>query len=406
MSWAKKTLLNYGKKYQNHHKLIVYRHYIVYFINNSTHIEDVAPDIRKSMIADNFDEDVVFVVDDLKFSAHKKILKMSNEQFYIQHVEAYENSKEIEIKNVDPRGFQQFLRFCHYGDVNLNMLNMMQSYDVALTFNHSKLLEICTKFICDNIESFNVLEILNWNLLHQSYQIMNLCREFFIENTMTVLKNSEQFRKIDKKLLKKILSWQVLNCSEKLLFNKTLEWAEQKCIENHVEATMKNKKQILEDILYLIRLEISANLEAINDFPASPRGNRFTKKRFDNLYIQNEIVQTREDVFSTDENVVCFGFSIVLSNPELKPDLHEKFLMTIESENDLIWKKSFNIRTVNYLAIKDFVFEVPVVFKKHMRHILKVKFIDSHRLRYMEKDELTDEARILRLYNFQTSLDE
>lgn len=397
MSWARKSILSYGNKYRNHHKLVVYRHYIVYFINATKHIEDISPDIRKSMIVDNFEADVEFLIDDCIFPAHKKVLKISNEQFYIQHIEPYENSIQIEIENVDPRGFQQFLRFCHFGDVNLNLLNMMQSYDVAQTYNHSRLLALCTNFICDNIEVSNVLEISNWNLSHQNYQIMRLCRGFFIEHAMEILKTTDQFKKIDKKLLKMILSWEVLNCSEKLLFNKTLEWAEEKCIDKQIEPTSENKRNILEDILYLIRLEISPSLEISNDFPTLPRSNRFIKRRFDNLFIQNGTEKTWEEII-VEEDTTCFGFSIILSNPESKPDECEEFLMTIESENDLKFQKHFCVKTVEYLSIKDFVFEDPIVLEKHKRHILKVKFVEPCRLRYLAKDEISNDARILRLY--------
>lgn len=399
MCWMQKSLFKFGFKYRNHHKLVVYRHYIVYFINESKHIEDIAPDIRKSMVVDNFEADVVFVIDDMKFPAHKRILKITNEQFYIQNIEPHEGSKEIEIENVDPRGFQQFLRFCHFGDLDLNHLNMMQSYDVAQTYNHANLLALCTNFISDNVVVHNVLEILNWNLLHQNYQIMRRCRGFFIENAVEILKSTEQFRKIDKKLLKTILSWEVLNCSEKTLFNKTVEWAEEKCFQSQVEATIESKKDMLEDILYLIRLEISPNLEVLNDFPTSPRTNRFNKRRFDNLHIRDEIEQTWEEIPAANENTICYGFSIILSNPDSKRDTNEEFLMTLESENDLLLQKHFVIKTVDFLAVKDFVFEDPIVMEKHKRHILKVKFVEPHRRRCMEKDDFHDSVRILRLYD-------
>lgn len=395
MSWARRNL--FCNRYRNHHKLVVYRHYVVFFINATKHIEDIAPDIRKSMVVDNFEADVLFIVDDLKFPAHKRILKISNEQFYIEQIEPYQNSKEIEIKNIDPRGFQQFLRFCHFGDVNLNRLNVMQTYDVATTYNHSRLIALCTNFICDNIEISNVLEIANWNLMHQNFQIRRLCRGIFIDNAMKVLEDSKEFRKIDKKLLEEVLNLEVVNCSEMTLLARTLEWAEERCIEKQIEATTENKRNILEDILSLIRLEISPSLEVLNDFPTSPRSNRFNKRRFDNLFVQNEIEETWEEIL-TDENTTCFGFSIVLSNPGSRAEAHEEFLMTIESEHDLVLQKHFHIKTVEHLSIKEFVFEIPILLKRQKRHILKVKFFEPRRMRYMEKVE-GNYSRILRLYD-------
>ena len=403
MSWARKRLLKYSARYRNHRKLIVYRHYIVYFINTSKHIDDIEPDLRKSMINDNLEPDVVFLVGDQRFPAHKRILQVSNEQFYIKHVEPHQNSHEIEIEHVDPKGFQQFLRFLHFGDLNLNPLNVMPTFDVAQVYQHSTLLNLCSNHICDNIHVSNVLEILDWNLQHQNYRIMRSCREVFIDNATEILIESDKFQKISKQLLKIILSWDVMNCSEVLLFKETKKWAEAQCLEQNIDPLDANKYNILEDLLCLFRVEISRNLEVLNEFPLNPRLNRFCKQRFDNLFIQNQIEQTWEEFKAADDDFICYGFSIILSNLDSQSNIvSEHFLMTIESESDdLLLQKEFEIKVHEYLAMKDFVFEVPLTMQKKKRHFLTVKFIDSTRSRYLEKDESSGEvcARILRIYD-------
>lgn len=395
---ARKNVFNFVERYGKHHKLVVYHHYIVYFINNTKHIDDISPDIRKSMITNSFEPDVTFIVDGLSFPGYKQIIRISNEQFYIQHVEPHQNTNGIVVENVNPAGFQQFLRFCHFGDLNFNPLNMMHTYDVAQTYSHSTLLALCTNFICENVQTSNVLKILDWNLNHQNYRIMQCCRGFLIENAMEVLNNTDQFHKISEKLLKVILSWEVINCSEKLLFNKTLSWAEQQCHLKQLQPTTENQKVMLADVLDLIRLEVSPDLEVSNEFPTNSRANRFSKRRFDNLLIEDNIEQTWEEIEATCDDVTCNGFSIILSNPESKIDAREHFLMTIENGSDVLYQKEFSIKTHDYLSIKDFVFEEPVVMEKQKRHVLKVKFFDSKRLRYMEKDGESN-SKLLRLYD-------
>lgn len=402
MDWQNRIKFpNFGRKYRNHHKLIVYRHYIVYFISESKHIEDILPDLRKTMISDNYEPDVEFLVGEEKFPAHKKILRISNEDFYIKFIEPFSDQREIEVEGVDPKGFQQFLRFCHFGDLNLNRLNMLPSYDVAVTYNHPRLLELCYQFICKNIQGSNVLEILDWNLKQQNYQIMKSCRGFFIENAIEVLTTSEQFERISKKLLKTILSWDVLNCSEKLLFEMTIKWGQVQCELTNVQPTMENIRSQLEDILYLIRLEITPELEVLNDFPINSRDNRFKKRNFDNLRIVNNIEETCEVIEASHSDKACYGFSVILSNPESVNDSFEHFLVTIECADELLFEKQLKIKTLDYLTIKDFVFERPVTMKRHKRHFLKVKFVDSHRSRYIEKDESSSDVRerIVRLYD-------
>lgn len=387
----------FGCRYRNNRKLKVHRHYIVYFINASKHIEDISPEIRSSMVMENFKHDVVFLVGDLRFPAHKSILQVTNEMFYNQHVEPFGSSSEITLNDISPSGFQQFLGFCQFGEVNLNPLNMMPTFDVANTYQHSALAAICANFICENVQESNVLEILDWNLSHQHYQIMRCCRGFFIAHAMEILRDNENFHAISKQLLKTILGWEILNCSEKLLFNETVKWAAAECARRKIVSTLHNKHMILEDVIHLIRLDISPDLEVHSDFPVNPRANRFHKKRFDNLSIHRDVAQTIENFPPTNNDVTCHGFSMILSNPESKLNTNEHFLMTLDTVDDLVFQKEFRINNVTYLAFTDFVFEKPIVMGKHKRHFLKVKFMETNRARYMESDKLC--ARIVRLYD-------
>lgn len=277
---------------------------------------------------------------------------------------------------------------------------MLQTYDVSTTYKHSRVSALCHQFICKNIQVTNVLEILEWNLKHQNYQTMRCCREFFIENTIEVLTTTDQFVRISKKLLKMILNWEVLNCSEKLLFEMTIKWGETQCRLTNIQPTTQNVHCQVEDILYLIRLEISPLLEVLDDFPTNSRANRFNKRRFDNLCIKQNIEETWEAIEASDNDITCYGFSVILSNPESVNDSFEHFLIVIESVEQLLFQKEFKIKTPDYLAFKDFVFERPITLQQNKRHFLKVKFVDSHRLRYIEKDESLGDARerIVRLY--------
>lgn len=349
----------------------------------------------------SLDPDVTFIVDDKKFPAHKRILKVSCEWFYDKYVEPFDSSSEIEIKNVKLSGFEQFLRFCHFGELNLNTTNMIPTYEVASTYQHATLLVFCCDFICDNVQVSNVLEILDWNVKHQNYRIMRCCREFFMINAGEILRTTDQFRKISKKFLKTILSLEALNCSEKLLFDQTLKWAEENCKKGQIEPTTENKLKMLVDVLSLIRLDISDNLEALNDFPRNPRDNLFSKLKFEKITAMKDLEKTCEEIPATNENTTYYGFSIILSNPESTPDAFEEFVMTIECEGELVFERSMKIKIHDYLAIKDYMFEEPVVTMMLKKHSLKIKFEDPNRLRFMDKYESEGEtcARILRLFS-------
>lgn len=370
-------------------------------MNGTQHIDDIAPDLREAMITEKFDPDIVFIVSDLRFPAFKDVLRAANEQFYIQNVEPHRHLCEIVIENVDPSGFQQFLRFLHFGDLNLTSLNAMPTFDVAETYHHSPLLALCTDFICNDIRTSNVLQIFDWNMRHGIYQIQRACRGYFIDNAIAVLTETRQFERISRHLLELILSCDVLNCAEILLFKQTVKWAEIRCLASQIEPSTANKQKMLADLLRLVRLDVSENLEVANEFPSKPRANRFAKRRFDNLFVVTDIERTWEEIDGFEDDFICYGFSVVLSKPGAHADASERFLITVESESEVLLQKQFEIKVHEYLAFKDYVFEAPLIFRRHKRHFVTVEFVDPRRSRYLAKDDSTDESRprILRLYD-------
>lgn len=370
-------------------------------MNGTQHIDDIAPDLRETLITEKYDPDVVFIVSDLRFPAFKDVLRAANEQFYIQNVEPHRHLREIVIENVDPSGFQQFLRFLHFGDANLTSLNVMPTFDVAETYQHFPLLALCTDFICSDIRTANVLQVFDWNMRHQNYQIQRTCRGYFIDNAIAVLTETRQFERISRQLLELILKCDVLNCAEILLFKQTVKWAEIRCLATQIEPSTANKQKMLADVLHLVRLNISENLEVASEFPSNPRANRFAKRRFDNLFVATEIQRTWEEIDGLDDDFICYGFSVVLSNPEARADASERFLMTVESESEVLLQKQFEIKVHDYLAFKEFVFETPLTIRRHKRHFVTTEFADPRRSRYLARDDSSDESRprILRLYD-------
>lgn len=385
MNFAKLNVFTtLGDKENPHEALSVCRHQSVLFVKDRN----------------NLDPDVTFLIDGQKFPAHKRILKISSEWFYDKYVEPFDSSSEIEVKNVNSGGFDQFLRFCHFGDISLTTSNMLQTYEVAAAYQHEKLSVYCCDFICEHVQVSNVLEILDWNVKYQNYQIMRRCREFFIEHASEILRTTDHFRKSSRKFLKTILNLDTLNCSEMLLFKETMKWVEENCEKSQLEPTTENKLKILGDLLHLIRLDVTSELVALNEFPRNPRANLYDKRKFEKISAMKDVEQTCEEISATGEDVMCNGFSIILSNPESTAEAFEQFLMTIDCEGEKLFELNVKIRIHDYLAIKDFVFEEPIVMKKLKTHSLKIKFDDTSRLRFMDKYVKEGETcgRIVRLY--------
>lgn len=65
---------------------------------------------------------------------------------------------------------------------------------------------------------------------------------------------SEGFVDIDMSTLKSVLSRETLNCKETHLLDAALKWAESECIRRELQPSPQNKRAVLSDTLYLIRI--------------------------------------------------------------------------------------------------------------------------------------------------------
>lgn len=65
---------------------------------------------------------------------------------------------------------------------------------------------------------------------------------------------SEGFVDIDSETLASVLSRETLNCKETVLFEGALAWAGAECLRRDMEPTPSSKRQVLGEVLHLVRL--------------------------------------------------------------------------------------------------------------------------------------------------------
>lgn len=122
--------------------------------------------------------------------------------------------------------------------------------------------------------------------------------------------NSDGFVDIDLKTFETILARETLNCKEINLFEAALNWAHSACIKMDIEPTATNKRQVLGQALYLIRIPT------------------MTLEEYSNSVAQLEILTQREtiDIFLhfTAKNKPKLNFPII-SRAGLKTQVCHRF---------------------------------------------------------------------------------
>lgn len=64
---------------------------------------------------------------------------------------------------------------------------------------------------------------------------------------------SESFSDVDRATLKEVLSRETLNCKETVVFQAALNWASAVCANQSMDGTPEQKREILGDLLRLVR---------------------------------------------------------------------------------------------------------------------------------------------------------
>ena len=144
-------------------------------------------------------------------------------------------------------------RFIYEEAFSIDMTNVEKILYAAEKYDVEQLKHKCDEFLTKNIdESSNVLQTLE---LSQQYQLSNLSKKALECIALQPNKyiESDEFTDLSKDTLKSILSCDDLPLEEIKVYNAALRWAETKCDQQKLSVSDENIRQVLGEILYLIR---------------------------------------------------------------------------------------------------------------------------------------------------------
>ena len=138
-------------------------------------------------------------------------------------------------------------------EIQLEPDNVLATLYAAKKYIVPHLAKSCVRFLETSLSARNACILLSQGRLFEEQELMQRCWEVIDAQAEEAL-ISDGFTEIDINTLKTVLSRETLNAKELTVFNAACRWAEAECGRNELEVTPENKRKVLGDALYMIRI--------------------------------------------------------------------------------------------------------------------------------------------------------
>ncbi|XP_062598131.1 BTB/POZ domain-containing protein 3-like [Saccostrea cucullata] len=183
---------------------------------------------------------------------HKFILSMRSEEFErIFYTEIPE--PKILIEGTSREIFEMLLRYIYTNETNLNESSTLPLIELAEKYKLDDLIERCVSHLESSLCSKNACATLVVAFRFDMKEIKDITLRFIQRNAKVVFK-SEGFKSISRQGLESILKSDATSVLEIEMFSAAAKWAEEECRRQKLPADGENKRQVLGDLLYDIRM--------------------------------------------------------------------------------------------------------------------------------------------------------
>lgn len=143
-------------------------------------------------------------------------------------------------------------RYMYTERIDIRSENVGALLYASKRFHLKGLLDACIEFLDSKISVEDVCKILEQAHTYNETKLFEKCLKFILLNAADVLK-TRAFSEVCPDCLKKIISSNDLKADEEVIFEATMEWATNECRRKRMTATDENRRQVLGNLLYLIR---------------------------------------------------------------------------------------------------------------------------------------------------------
>ncbi|KAJ8250187.1 hypothetical protein COCON_G00221090 [Conger conger] len=193
-----------------------------------------------------------------RLPGHKYVLAVGSSVFHAMfYGELAEDQDEIRIPDVEPAAFLAMLKYIYCDEIDLSADTVLATLYAAKKYILPHLARACVTFLETSLSAKNACVLLSQSCLFEEPDLTQRCWEVIDAQAELALK-SEGFCDIDAQTLESILRRETLNAKELVVFEAALSWAEAECSRRELTQSIDNKRKVLGQAVYLIRIPTMA----------------------------------------------------------------------------------------------------------------------------------------------------
>ncbi|XP_068194317.1 BTB/POZ domain-containing protein 6-B-like [Antennarius striatus] len=186
--------------------------------------------------------------------AHKYVLAVGSSVFCAMfYGDLAGEESEIHIPDVEPPAFLILLKYLYSDEVSLEADTVLSTLYAAKKYLVAALARACVAFLETSLEARNACVLLSQSRLFEEAELTQRCWEVIDAQAELALR-SDGFGEIDRPTLELILRRETLNAKEAVVFEAAASWAAAECRRRGLSPTAFNRRSVLGDALFLVRV--------------------------------------------------------------------------------------------------------------------------------------------------------
>jgi hypothetical protein len=158
----------------------------------------------------------------------------------------------VRLSDTNEESLEQFLTFLYTEECTLTADNVVAIMYLANKYNIPSLNKKCVNFLLENLNTANVLDILEPATRFKEKELKKQCLKLIQSNTSEVV-DSRGFNDMSQTTLAILLNQDKLKIPEVKLFQAVLKWIHLQCSRKNLEPTHKNRRSIIGEAIYGFR---------------------------------------------------------------------------------------------------------------------------------------------------------
>lgn len=207
-----------------------------------------------------------------RVSAHKNILAASGKAFHNMFNGKSKKEGDIKIVGYSVTEFDVFLQVIYHKLDAMNMENVGDVIDLAQKFGCDRIMEICKKFLIENVSVDNVCSV--WPLCYKIYsghnEVTQRCENITKANWKTII-NTGIFIESEWETFRGVyLCVPISDRIKKDVIERIMEWVKRSCEKKSIDASPENWRKELYpwfDFSYFKKMDLGQFIEFEQSYP-------------------------------------------------------------------------------------------------------------------------------------------